>query len=64
MLNLQYLFLEMNKSKIQVFVKSLPTILKNVTDHHLFSEGFLSEWQKGAIKDIEKNFLYNAGRDV
>ncbi len=61
MLNIQYLFLETNKEKD--FTKFLPTILYNVVKEGILSEPFLISWQKGEIKDIEKNFLFNVQRD-
>jgi fructose-1,6-bisphosphatase len=42
----------------------LPTILYNIVKESLLSEEFLIEWNKSQIKDIDTNFLYNAGRDA
>ena len=60
--NMEYMFMEENKG--EDFTKFLPTILFNVSKHGLLSEKFLLSWFKNEIEEIEKNFFFNANRDV
>lgn len=61
LLNLQYLFLEINKEKD--FSKFISTILNKLHENELLTKEFLIKWSKGEIKDIDKCFLYNEARN-
>lgn len=50
MLNLEYLYLEVNKNKD--LSKVVPTVLMKLMEEKIFSEDFIKIWSKGEIKDL------------
>jgi len=63
-LNIEYLFLEVNKGN-ENYKKFLPTIMMKLYEAEWFSEEFIAEWSsEEGLKDIDKAFMYNAERDA
>jgi hypothetical protein len=63
LLNVEYLFLEVNKED-EKYRKFLPTIMMKLYENGFFSEEFIREWVSGeGLKDIDKAFMYNQERD-